>query len=150
MRNQKNWWVGENNRRKQEATIYRDIEEEWIYDASLRPRKVEQAIKYMWIVIGFSSVLGVIATWTGAMKSEILLYYMIVNGFFCIAPYKIGNGSNATRYIYTILVIGNYLLSIGQLRIGAVDIIEGIGHIAIIKNLFSKEANIWFENKKKN
>ena len=118
-----------------------------------KPKSVEQAVTAIWITIGISVVFSLIRKWIGDSSTVLFTVEIMLCGLWCIFPYKISNGSNPTRYVYSIFSLGGYLLLLGN---GANDFkklhwIESVIiffiHIFILIKLFQKDSSEWFAQK---
>ena len=120
------------------------------------PQKVNQAVKAIWFTIVASAVSATIEAKLGYLGGGEFIFTLILYGIFCVIPYKIEKGSNAARYIFTILCVLGYLFLLGSsakdLHVQTLDVVLSIVlipvYIFIFYQLFSKEANDWFNQKK--
>lgn len=116
------------------------------------PEGVKQAIIGIWVTIGLSVVTSLINIWTGAISSAEFTGYIIFYSLMCIFPYKMAKGSNAARWIYSVLFVASVLLVLGGVASDApkADWIVGIItlplQIFIFFRLFQPEASEWFRD----
>lgn len=119
-----------------------------------KPKSVEQAVTAIWITIGISVLFSLMRKWIGDSSTALFTVEIMLYGLSCIFPYKISNGSNPTRYVYSIFIVAVYLLLLGN---GADDfekldwielVIVFLIHIFILIKLFQKDSSEWFVQKR--
>ena len=114
------------------------------------PKGVNQAILGVWITIGLSVLAALFNRWSEVITAGEFVVYIVIYALFCIFPYKLGKGSNPTRWIYIILTGVSWLFSIGDIgsNMTKADLIVSIImfpiEIFIIVKLFQSEASQWF------
>lgn len=116
-----------------------------------RPREVDQAVIAIWVSLGISVASSIISKWMNYVTEGYFVFYVVFYGLFCLLPYHIGRGSNAARWIYTVLSAFGFVLFLG---LGFADmpppevIASIIGTpltIFAIVRLFQERAKDWFE-----
>ena len=115
-----------------------------------KPKGVNQAIIAIWATIILSVLASLISTWIGGITPGEFTFNLIVYGLICIIPYKIGNRSNAARYVYLILIVIGILLWLGGVTgdVPKLDLILSVVlipvEIFVLYRLFQREASEWF------
>ena len=118
-----------------------------------KPSGLKQAEIAIWASLAVAAVVALIDKWIGAISGGEFIVTLILYGLLCIIPYKIGRGSNAARYIFTIVTIISLLLLVGgELEsIPRLDWIVGLlmipVDIFILYRLFESETSEWFSRK---
>lgn len=77
------------------------------------PQTVKQAINAIWICIGLSAAAALLDRVTGRMTVGDFSVNLIFYGLFVIIPYKLARRSNATRYVYAVLIGMTLLMWVG-------------------------------------
>jgi len=114
------------------------------------PNGVNQAILGVWMTIGLSVFTALFNRWFDVITADMFVVYIVSYALFCIFPYKLGKGSNLTRWIYTILTGVSWLLILGDVggNMPKADLVVSIImfpiEIFIIVKLFQSEASQWF------
>lgn len=114
------------------------------------PKGVNQAIIGVWITIGLSVLAALFNRWSEVISTGEFVGYIFVYALLCIFPYKLGKGSNPTRWVYTILTGATLLFMLGGVAsdMPKADFIVSIImlpiEIFIIVRLFQSEASQWF------
>ncbi len=114
------------------------------------PQGVNQAIIAIWVTIGLSVIAALINNWTGAISTGEFAWYIIMYSLFCIFPYKLGKGSNPTRWVYSIFFAISILFMLGGIGSDMpkadwiVSIITLPIGVFVIFRLFQSEASEWF------
>ena len=119
------------------------------------PTGVNQAIIGVWITLGLSVIAALFNRWVGDYSMGEFVGYIFIYALLCIFPYKLGKGSNPTRWVFTVLTITSIIFLLGG--VGATmpkaDLVASIVmmpiEIFIIVKLFQKEASIWFSQESK-
>ena len=117
------------------------------------PNGVSQAIIGVWVTIGLSVVAALISRWTDVISTGMFVLYIFVYALFCIFPYKLGKGSNPTRWVYSILIAVSMLFMLGGMagEMPISDLVLSILMIPIeifvLVRLFQSEATQWFLQK---
>ena len=115
-----------------------------------KPAGVNQAVVAIWATIAVSAISSLINNWMGVISGGEFAFNMLMYGLVCIIPYKIGNRSNAARYVYLIFVIIGLLFMLGDMgvEIPKLDMILSVllipVEIFILYRLFQREASEWF------
>ena len=114
-----------------------------------QPQGIKQAVIAIWVSLLLSAFVAVADKHSGNISSNEFMGNLIVYGLFCIVPYKISNGSNPARYIFTILTVFGYLFWLGgDVEMSKLNSLVSIVIIPIdlfvIYKLFTGEANGWF------
>lgn len=118
------------------------------------PKGVNQAVIAIWATIALSAIASLINNWIGAISPGEFAFNLLIYGLICIIPYKIGNRSNAARYVYLVFVIIGVLFMLGDVGadIPKLDLILSIilipVEIFILVRLFQREASEWFSQTK--
>lgn len=115
-----------------------------------KPITVQNAIKAIYLCIGLTVLASLMDRLTGKMSSDEFMFDIIVTGIFVMFPYKISNRSNATRYVYAVLMTIGLLASIGGVA-GKTPFFSMISYVIQVPItvmtllwLFAKESNDWF------
>lgn len=104
----------------------------------------------MWITLGISGVAAVINRWLGVITVQEFSGMLMIYSLCAIFPYKIGRGSNATRFIYAVVITGSMLFSMGTgfSSMTRLDMILSVVMLPIegyiLYCLFNADANRWF------
>jgi hypothetical protein len=115
------------------------------------PEGIKQAIIAIWVTIGLSIMSSIINVRIGSISEGIFVAYLLTYSLLCIFPYKLGKGSNPSRWIYCILVVFSVLMLLGGgvSEVPRADLIISIICIPIqafvIYRLFQPEASEWFK-----
>ncbi len=121
-----------------------------------RPREVDQAVVAIWISLGISVASAIISKWMNYVTEGYFVTYIVLYGIYCLLPYHIGRGSNAARWIYTVLsAFGLVLfLGLGFANMPPPDVIASIIctplTIFAIVRLFQERSKDWFEEQGSN
>jgi hypothetical protein len=113
------------------------------------PAGVRQAVIAIWATIAVSAVLAVYSKVAGLYSEGEFFSALFISAFLCIIPYKLGNGSNASRYVYVVLSALTVLIAIGSAaQVKKLDMYISVMLLPveafIIFRLFEKEASAWF------
>ncbi|TAN71683.1 MAG: hypothetical protein EPN17_00685 [Methylobacter sp.] len=124
------------------------------------PNNVFQAVIAIWASLIIGVIIMLFEQKLGIIAYNQLVGILIMYGLFSILPYKIFNGSNACRYIFTVLTVigffmmaayeeepipkGEIILSIIEIPLNILSIIEIPLEIFIIYKLFTQESNLYF------
>jgi hypothetical protein len=76
------------------------------------PQSVTRGTIAIWASLFISAAASVVAARMGLLGAGELAFALLVYALLCIIPYKIGNGSNATRYVYFVLCVLGVLISL--------------------------------------
>lgn len=113
------------------------------------PQGVQQAVLTIWGTLLLSALLALYQKLTGLSTEIEFIGTLFVYALCGILPYKIGNQSNAARYVYTVLTVISFLFLLampGTMK--PTDLILSILlvpiEIFIIFRLFQQEASAWF------
>ena len=115
-----------------------------------KPHSVQSAINLIWALIALNILVTLVNQWSGQISSGQFFFTLFLYGFYCIIPYKLNMKSNATRYVYSILVIISVLILLGGAVQGLskLDLIISILsiplHLFSIYLLFLDESKSWF------
>lgn len=71
--------------------------------ATQPPHGVGQAIAAIWISLAVSALSALAGKLMGLSTQGEFITSLMAYAILCIFPYKLGNGSNPTRYIYAVL-----------------------------------------------
>jgi tryptophan-rich sensory protein len=115
-----------------------------------KPQSVNQAIYLIWFVLAVSVFITLLDKWSGSSSEGEFMFTLILYGIYCIIPYKVNNRSNATRYVYGVLVALSLLTLLGGAT-GNVSALTNIASILLLPvqiftvyRLFQPESNEWF------
>ena len=114
-----------------------------------KPDGAKQAELIIWLTLGVSALVALVDKWMGVISAGELAGALLLYGLLCIIPYKIGQGSNAARYVYTVFFAISVLVMLGGgLSMPRLDFIAGVFmlpvEVYIIYRLFQPEASEWF------
>lgn len=115
-----------------------------------KPVSARNAEIAIWVTIGISALIAVIDIKMGTISSATFTGYLFVYGLVCIIPYKIGRGSNASRYVYAVLMAITVLMMVGGVPTGEPKLDTIFSYLMlplegfIIYNLFTSESTAWF------
>ena len=115
-----------------------------------RPQSVNQAIIAIWATLALSAIASLVNRWLGHVGMGEFVFAILIYGLMCVFPYKIGNGSNAARYIYAVIMAITFLLMLGGTgsEIPRLDYILSIllipVELFILYRLFQRESSSWF------
>lgn len=116
------------------------------------PSGVNQAIIAIWATLGISALLALYNKVTGAYDNGQFLGELFIYALMCIIPYKLSNGSNATRYVYAVLTAFMILLMFAfpsslaetpKITLVVSAILTPV-EVFIFYRLFQAEASAWF------
>jgi len=113
------------------------------------PAGVKQAVIAIWATIAVSAVLAAYSKVTGLYSEGEFFSALFISALLCIIPYKLSNGSNASRYVYVVLSAMTVLVAIGSAaQVKKLDMYISVMLLPveafIIYRLFEKEASAWF------
>lgn len=102
-----------------------------------------------------SALVAVIDRNIGAISPSNFMGTLVTYALLCIIPYKIGQGSNATRYIYAVIVAMTLLMLMAEgmsAEIPKLDVVSSYLMLPvegfILYNLFRGESSSWFSGVK--
>lgn len=114
------------------------------------PTDVRHAVTIIWVITALSAMLAVVEHQLKMISTDYFLSQLVVDALMCIVPYKLSQGSNATRYVYCVLNALAYLMLLGG-ESGGMTRLEQIYAlfsvmpvIYTVRLLFTREANDWF------
>lgn len=116
-----------------------------------RPREVDQAVVAIWVSLGISVASAIVSKWMNYLSDGYFVTNVVLYAIFCLLPYHIGRGSNAARWIYTVLsAFGLVLfLGLGFANMPPPDVIASIISIPLtifaIVRLFQESSVDWFD-----
>lgn len=114
------------------------------------PNSVFQAVIAIWADLIITVIIMLFEQKLGIITYDYFIGGLIGCGIFCIFPYKIFNGSNACRYIFTVLtIIGFFMMAAdGEKPTPKAEMIASIIgiplYVFILYKLFSRESNLYF------
>ena len=113
------------------------------------PSGVKQAVVAIWASIAICALGTAAATRLGYTSQGEMALALGLYGVFCIIPYKIGNGSNAARYVFLVLTALSLIFVLaGAPEISKPDAIAGWIQTPLtlfaVYRLLQREANEWF------
>jgi len=118
-----------------------------------KPQSVFQAEIAIWGTLAISAICALINKLIGDIGIGEFATSIIMYGILCIVPYKIGRGSNAARYFYTIVFVASILFLLGGMNeyVPKLDVIMSFVlipvEIFIIYRLFQSDSTSWFHRK---
>ncbi len=115
-----------------------------------QPHGVGQAITAIWISLAVSALSALAGKLMGLSTQDEFITSLIAYALLCIFPYKLGNGSNPTRYVYAVLTIMSFLfMAAGVVSANKIDMAVSVAllpvEVFIIYRLFQQEASMWFK-----
>lgn len=116
-----------------------------------QPKNVNRAILIIWITIAVSAVGSLLAKVLGLASESEFAGNLFACALICIIPYKLSNRSNATRYVYSVLLALNLFLIFGlSIPINKVEIYLSVltipAQIYAAVQLFGSQASEWFSS----
>ena len=114
------------------------------------PKAVHQAIIAIWITLGLSVIAALFKQWTDVISNGELFWSIFMYALLCIFPYKLSRGSNATRWVYTILSLATiaFVLTGAGADMPQADwavlVLTAPIELFIIISLFDRESSQWF------
>lgn len=113
------------------------------------PLRVKQAISAIWVTLALSALSSLCAKLSGLISAADFVGAVVVYAILCVVPYKLSNRSNATRYVYVVLLAASYLfMAAGVGSLNKLDFALSIllipVEIWIVFRLFQPEASAWF------
>jgi hypothetical protein len=114
------------------------------------PIGIKQAVIAIWTTLAIDALLALYEKLSGHITDGQFVFALVVYSLLCILPYKIGNKSNAARYVYLIITIASILIGLGGVNYEemkleyAVSILLTPIEIFILFRLFQKGASNWF------
>jgi len=116
------------------------------------PQGVKQAILAIWATLAISALSALIAKLSGLSSQGDFVSTVFVYAIFCIVPYKLANRSNATRYVYVVLIAISFLfMAAGVGALNKIDFAVSVllipAEVFIIYRLFQPEASAWYASK---
>lgn len=114
------------------------------------PPSVRRGVNLLWVTLAITALGALLNRFLGVIGEGEFAAVLFVYALCAVFPYKIGRGSNATRFVYLVLLIGSVLYSIGTgfSTTTKVDAILSIlllpAEIYAIYCLFTADANRWF------
>jgi hypothetical protein len=116
------------------------------------PQGVRQAILAIWATLAISALSALIAKLSGLSSQGDFVGSILVYAIFCMFPYKLANRSNATRYVYVVLIAISFLfMAAGVGALNKIDFAVSVllipAEVFIIFRLFQPEASAWFTSK---
>ena len=114
------------------------------------PKGVQLAVNAIWATIVMSAISGAIAARLGYISVGELAGSLFLYALICILPYKIGNRSNAARYVFVVLCGLSFMIMLaGVAKIDTPVLISTILQLPLtvfaIFQLFKPESNEWFK-----
>ncbi|MDP5239941.1 hypothetical protein Q9Q94_10375 [Uliginosibacterium sp. 31-16] len=116
------------------------------------PKSVKNAVLVVWGTLAVSAISALIAKVAGLTTEGEFIGNLFVYALFCIIPYKLGNRSNAARYVYAVLFVLTLAVMLGSsVHINKIDFVVSIlmipAEIYVLMMLFGREASEWFSAK---
>lgn len=114
-----------------------------------KPKSIGLCEKVIYCCIAATALVSLIEKRIGVIGVGEFTFQLIVNGLFCVVPYKLGRGSNPARYVYLIsALIGVLLMLGGGVTISRLGLILAVVlipvQIYVSWALFQPEAAQWF------
>jgi hypothetical protein len=118
-----------------------------------KPSTVYQAETMIWMTLLVSAAISLIDLKSGTVGQGRFMADLFVYGLLCIIPYKIGRGSNAARYVFTIMSVIGFLMMLGGVGGEDTTRLERIAgyvmtplNVFILYRLFQPESSQWFNH----
>ena len=126
------------------------------------PIGVRKAVNVLWIMVGVDVANTIGDILIGNVSTSLAMAAILFYGLMCIFPYKIGNGSNASRYAYLIITSLVYVLMLIMALSTDPNLVKdnaknGLDYAVAFAqipfftyafyNLFQVSANKWFTRK---
>lgn len=113
------------------------------------PQGVRQAILAIWATLALSALSALIAKLSGLSSEGDFVGAVLVYAIFCILPYKLANRSNASRYVYVVIIAISFLfMAAGVGTLNKIDLAVSVllipVEVFIIYRLFQPEASAWY------
>lgn len=114
------------------------------------PITIQKSIKAIYLCVGLTVIGYLLDRLTGKMPEFEFMTGIILMGIFVMVPYKLSRRSNATRYVYAVLMAIGLLATIGGSgsKLPLFSMISSVVQLPIVAItfmwLFSKESNDWF------
>lgn len=115
-----------------------------------KPSSVTRAEVGIWALTGMSLAVAVLDRQSDAITAGMFWFVLVSIAFFCILPYKIGQGANWARYGYALSVAFTLaVLFSGEARtLPKLDLVTGLLSLPIelwlVTELFRKDSSAWF------
>ncbi len=122
-------------------------------NALAMPTGVRHAVIGTWATIAIPALVVLIDKLIGNIDGGEFTLTLFLYALFCIIPYKLSQGSNATRYVFLVLFFLSVLVMFG---LGSEGLTQGQWitsivlipvEIFIIYRLFEAKAGEWFTDK---
>lgn len=116
------------------------------------PNGVKQAVLATWATLALSALSSLLAKLSGLISPGEFVGAVVIDAILCVIPYKLSNRSNATRYIYVVLMASSFLfMAAGEFSLNKIDFAVSVllipVEVFIIFRLFQPEASAWFTTK---
>lgn len=114
---------------------------------------ITKTINLIWLSIGLSALLQLIKIWINSIQSGEFIFSIIFISLICILPYKISQGSNAARYVYSVFVAIGIIFLISGIndKLTRLDVLFSFITVPldmyIVVRLFNSETSKWFSEK---
>ena len=121
------------------------------------PQPVRNAVIAISLCIGLSAIAALADRLAGRMSAGDFALSIVIYGVFVMIPYKLAQGSNATRFVLAVLIAGSMLSWLGGLSqpIPRFSMIASIIQIPILAVsvywlFFTSGASDWFSGVRNN
>lgn len=121
------------------------------------PQPVRNAITVISLCIGLSAIAALADRLSGRMSTEDFAIYIVVYGMSVMIPYKLARRSNATRFVFVVLIAVSILGWLGGLSqpLPPLSMIAAIIQIPILAVsiywlFFTAGASEWFNGVRNN
>jgi hypothetical protein len=118
-----------------------------------KPKAVRQGVLLIWLSVAICAIGAVAIKHMGGTVNDFVVS-LCVYALFCILPYKIGNGSNAARVSYAVLVAVSVLIVLGGVYPSddgmsrgleiALLVLSSVLEFIALYFLFRRESSAWF------
>lgn len=114
-----------------------------------KPKSISQCETIIYVCIAATALVGLIEKRIGVIGFGEFAFQLVLNGLFCIVPYKLSRGSNPARYVYVIGAVISILLMLGGgisiSRLGLILTVVLVPvQIYVSWALFQPDATHWF------
>ena len=114
-----------------------------------KPAIVARCEIMIYACMGVSALASLVNRWSGVVSPGQFGGNLMVYALLCMIPYKLGQGSNPTRYVYVIInVLALFLMLGGGLAMPKLDVVVSVVmipvEIYVSWALFQPAVSRWF------